>query len=60
MVSKPSLMPWVEGPDGRELSYPFLRAIENALHFDTNPIYALALAVQHVVEPAEHALAVGA
>lgn len=34
-------MPWVEGPDGQELSYPFLRAIENALHFDTNPIYAI-------------------
>ena len=34
-------MPFVEGPDGSEPSYPFLRAIEHALHFDTNPIYAL-------------------
>ena len=34
-------MPFVDGPDGHEPSYPFLRAIENALHFDTNPIYAL-------------------
>lgn len=34
-------MPWVEGPNGAEPSYPFLRAFENALHFDTNPIYAI-------------------
>lgn len=34
-------MPWVAGPDGPEPSYPFLRALENFLHFDTNPLYAL-------------------
>lgn len=34
-------MPRIDGPDGPELSYPFLRAIENALQFDTNPIYAI-------------------
>ncbi len=32
---------FVYGAYGREISYPFLRGIENALHFDTNPIYAI-------------------
>ncbi len=32
---------FVPGVSGRELSYPFLRGIENLHAFDTNPIYAL-------------------
>lgn len=32
---------FVDGVDGRTLSYGFLRAMENALSFDTNPIYAI-------------------
>lgn len=32
---------FAEGSDGFDLSYGFLRGFENALHFDTNPIYAL-------------------
>lgn len=30
-----------DGAYGRELSYTFLRGVENAQHFDTNPIYAV-------------------
>ena len=33
--------PFLEGPKGAELSFRFLRQVENALPFDTNPIYAL-------------------
>ena len=32
---------FIHGAYGKELSYPFLRGVENAQHFDTNPIYAL-------------------
>ena len=32
---------FVQGADGNEISYTFLRGIENAFHFETNPIYAL-------------------
>ena len=32
---------FVDGAYGQELSYTFLRGVENAQHFDTNPIYAL-------------------
>ena len=32
---------FVDGAYGKEISYTFLRGVENALHFDTNPIYAL-------------------
>lgn len=32
---------FVEGSSGRELGYKFLRGFENALSFDTNPIYAI-------------------
>lgn len=32
---------FVAGPGGRELSYAFLRAVENSQTFDTNPLYAL-------------------
>lgn len=32
---------FVTGASGRELSYPFLRGVENLHTFDTNPIYAL-------------------
>lgn len=32
---------FVSGPHGRTLSYPFLRGVENALAFDTNPIFAI-------------------
>ena len=33
--------PFIEGPTGPELSFRFLRDVENALSFDTNPIYAI-------------------
>lgn len=32
---------FIDGPDGEELSLPFLRAFENLENFQTNPIYAL-------------------
>ena len=32
---------FVEGPEGRELSYTFLRGFEGALHYDTNPIFSI-------------------
>lgn len=32
---------FVDGPEGRELSYVFLRRVENALAYDTHPIYSL-------------------
>ncbi len=32
---------FVPGPEGRELSYTFLRGFESALHFDTNPIFSI-------------------
>lgn len=32
---------FIDGAYGRELSYAFLRGVENAQHFDTDPIYAL-------------------
>lgn len=32
---------FVQGRDGRELSYAFLRGVENWSSFETNPIYAL-------------------
>ena len=32
---------FISGAYGKEISYTFLRGVENALHFDTNPIYAL-------------------
>jgi pimeloyl-ACP methyl ester carboxylesterase len=32
---------FIAGAYGPELSYAFLRGIENAQHFDTNPIYAI-------------------
>lgn len=32
---------FVEGAHGRELSYTFLRGVENAQHYDTNPIFAI-------------------
>lgn len=32
---------FVDGAYGQEISYTFLRGVENAQHFDTNPIYAL-------------------
>lgn len=32
---------FVPGKDGAELSYPFLRSVENLQSFDANPIYAL-------------------
>ncbi|MCC9077973.1 alpha/beta hydrolase [Litorilinea aerophila] len=41
---------FVAGRQGRELSYPFLRGVENAQSFDTNPIYAIlheAIYCQH-------------
>jgi pimeloyl-ACP methyl ester carboxylesterase len=32
---------FVDGPQGRELNYAFLRGVENTQPFDTNPIYAI-------------------
>jgi pimeloyl-ACP methyl ester carboxylesterase len=32
---------FIDGAYGQEISYTFLRGIENAQHFDTNPIYAV-------------------
>jgi pimeloyl-ACP methyl ester carboxylesterase len=32
---------FIAGAYGPEISYTFLRGVENALHFDANPIYAL-------------------
>ncbi len=32
---------FIDGAYGHEISYSFLRGVENALHFDTNPLYAL-------------------
>jgi pimeloyl-ACP methyl ester carboxylesterase len=32
---------FVTGRSGQELSYTFLREVENSQHFDTNPLYAL-------------------
>jgi pimeloyl-ACP methyl ester carboxylesterase len=32
---------FVEGGDGKEMSYFFLRSFENSLAFDTNPIFAI-------------------
>ena len=33
--------PFVQGANGRELSYPFLAGVERALAFSTNPLYCL-------------------
>ena len=41
---------FVDGAHGPELSYTFLRGMENTQHFDTNPIYAIlheAIYCQH-------------
>jgi len=32
---------FIDGAYGKEISYTFLRGVENALYFDTNPIYAI-------------------
>lgn len=32
---------WVDGAQGRQLHYTFLRGVENAQHYETNPIYAI-------------------
>ncbi|NTU63199.1 MAG: alpha/beta hydrolase [Chloroflexi bacterium] len=32
---------FIDGAYGQEISYTFLRGVENAQHFDTNPIYSL-------------------
>lgn len=32
---------FVEGAQGRELHYSFLRGVENAQHYETNPLYAI-------------------
>jgi pimeloyl-ACP methyl ester carboxylesterase len=32
---------FIAGAVGQEISYAFLRGVENALYFDTNPIYAI-------------------
>lgn len=32
---------FVQGPDGPTLGHPFLRGVQNATSYDTNPIYAL-------------------
>jgi pimeloyl-ACP methyl ester carboxylesterase len=32
---------WIDGRQGRELGYPFLRGVDNALPYGTNPIFAI-------------------
>jgi pimeloyl-ACP methyl ester carboxylesterase len=32
---------FIRSPRGRELAFPFLRAVENMQHFETNPLYVL-------------------
>ena len=32
---------FIDGAYGQEINYTFLRGVENAQHFDTNPIYAI-------------------
>ena len=45
---------FVQGPAGRELSYPFLRAFENQFSFDTNPIYFLLHEAEYCQGEASH------
>jgi len=45
---------FVPGADGLELSYPFLRGVENAQTFETNPIYVLLHEVIYCQEAASN------
>ena len=45
---------FVAGRGGRELSYAFLRGIENASSFETNPIYALLHEAEYCQEEASN------
>ena len=45
---------FVDGNSGRELSFTFLRGVENALSFETNPIYALLHEACYLEEQASH------
>ncbi|HOG46089.1 MAG TPA: alpha/beta fold hydrolase [Anaerolineae bacterium] len=45
---------FVEGARGRELSHGFLRGVENAFSFDTNPIYALLHEAEYCQGQASH------
>ena len=45
---------FVDGNSGRELSFTFLRGVENALNFETNPIYALLHEACYLEEQASH------
>jgi pimeloyl-ACP methyl ester carboxylesterase len=45
---------FVAGRGGRELSYAFLRGVENASSFETNPIYALLHEAEYCQDEASH------
>jgi pimeloyl-ACP methyl ester carboxylesterase len=45
---------FVTGRSGRELSYAFLRGVENASSFETNPIYALLHEAEYCQEEASN------
>jgi pimeloyl-ACP methyl ester carboxylesterase len=45
---------FVAGRGGRELSYAFLRGVENASSFETNPIYALLHEAEYCQEEASN------
>jgi len=45
---------FVAGRGGRELSYAFLRGVENAASFETNPIYALLHEAEYCQEEASN------
>ena len=45
---------FVAGRGGRELSYAFLRGVENATAFETNPIYALLHEAEYCQEAASN------
>jgi pimeloyl-ACP methyl ester carboxylesterase len=45
---------FVAGRDGRELSYSFLRGVEGASSFETNPIYALLHEAEYCQEEASN------
>jgi pimeloyl-ACP methyl ester carboxylesterase len=45
---------FIEGAEGRGVSYVFLRGVENHLHFEENPIYALLHEAEYCQEAASN------
>jgi pimeloyl-ACP methyl ester carboxylesterase len=45
---------WVTGASGQELSYTFLRNLENAQQYETNPIFAILHESIHCQQTASH------